>query len=96
MLKGYSTRLQVQFIKQGKHIVAYSPALDISTSGKTTVQARKRFQELAHIFIKEIVSAGTAEDVLSELGWIKHAKQKNWMPPVIASSSVGINVPVAV
>ena len=95
MLKGYSTKLQVQFIKQGEYVVAYSPALDISTSGKNASEAKKRFQELAHIFIKEITDAGTSNDVLSELGWVKHAKQKNWMPPVISASSVGINVPVA-
>ncbi|OGG69412.1 hypothetical protein A3F27_03160 [Candidatus Kaiserbacteria bacterium RIFCSPHIGHO2_12_FULL_53_13] len=96
MLTGYSTKLQVQFIKQGKQVVAYSPALDISTCGKTTAQARQRFQELARIFIKEIVNAGTAEDVLSELGWVKHAKQKNWVPPAVASSNVGIRMPVTV
>jgi len=94
MLNGYSTQLQVQLIKQGRHVVAYSPALDISTSGKNMSQAKKRFHELAHIFIKEINDAGTADDVLSELGWTKHAKQKNWMPPVVASANVGINVPV--
>lgn len=96
MLKGYSTQLQVQFMKQGKHVVAYSPALDISTSGKTMAEAKKRFQELAHIFIKEVVSAGTINEVLSELGWMRHAKQKNWVPPVIASSNIGIQVPVTI
>lgn len=92
----YSTQLQVQFITQGRHTIAYSPALDISTSGKNTAEARKRFQEMAHIFIKEIVSAGTAEDVLKELGWTRRMGCKNWTPPAVFSLRVGIKVPVAV
>jgi hypothetical protein len=85
--------LPVVITKQGKHFVAHSPALDISTSGNTEKDAKKKFVELVDIFLEEIIVAGTIEDVLSELGWKK--QQKHWNPPqVISTESIGINLPV--
>ena len=74
------------FLKEGKRFVAYTPALDISTSGKTLEQAQKRFAELAMVFLEEIVNMGTVDKVLSELGWqkLKH----EWKPPVLVSKDV--------
>ena len=55
----------------------------------------KRFVELANLFLEEIISAGTANDVLSELGWKK--AQKKWSPPkIISSQSIGLSMPVSV
>ena len=78
--------LPVMFLKEGKRFVAYTPALDISTSGKTLEQAQKRFAELAMVFLEEIVNMGTVDKVLSELGWqkLKH----EWKPPVLVSKDV--------
>ena len=88
----FSFDLFVQIIKQNKRFVAYTPALDISTSGKTEKQARDRFIELANIFLEEIITAGTAHDVLSELGW--KVAQKKWTPPrIVSSQSVGLSLP---
>ena len=83
----------MQITKQNKRFVAYTPALDISTSGKSVKEARERFAELAHIFFEEIIAAGTVDDVLSELGWKK--AQKKWSPPkVVSSQSIGLEMPV--
>jgi len=72
--------------------VAYTPALDISTSGKSEKEAKTRFFELANLFLEEIIEAGTASEVLSELGWKK--EQKKWAPPkVISSNSIGFKMP---
>ncbi|MCX6713362.1 MAG: hypothetical protein NTY66_04110 [Candidatus Vogelbacteria bacterium] len=90
-----SFSLPVTITKQNKRFVAYTPALDISTSGKTAKEAKKRFMEIANIFLEEIITAGTASDVLSELGWTK--VQKKWLPPkVVSSQSVGLQIPVCV
>ena len=88
--------LQVQFLKHGKRVIAYSPALDISTVGKSQAEAKKRFGELTHIFLKEIIDAGTDGDVLSELGWSRgrHNKNVSWQPPAVRSTFVGVRVPV--
>lgn len=88
-------KLQVNFIKQGKKFVAYSPALDLSTSGKNLSEAQKRFQEIVEIFFQELIEYGTLEEVLTDLGW--HKLEKKWNPPqVISQKSFDVSVPVAV
>ncbi len=93
MLKNnLSFNLQVLITKQNKRFVAYTPALDIATSGKTEKEVKSRFAELANIFLQEIIEAGTAESVLEELGWKK--VQKKWTPPkIISSQSIGFQMP---
>ena len=79
-------------MKQGKRFVAYSPAFDLSTSGKSKKDVEKKFQEIINIFLEEIIEMGTFSDVLSELGWKR--VQKKWNPPeIISSFSVGVRIP---
>jgi hypothetical protein len=90
--KALSFSLPVVITKQGKRFVAYTPALDISTSGKSQKEVRARFFELANLFIEEIMEEGTVNEVLSELGWKK--VQKRWTPPkVVSSNSIGFKIP---
>jgi hypothetical protein len=86
-------KLPITITKQGKRLVAYSPALDLSTSGKSIKDVQKKFSELVFIFLEEIIEAGTVNEVLSELGWKK--VQQKWNPPqVISSKSIGVRLPV--
>lgn len=95
MLKNLSYKLPVLITKHGKRFVAYTPALDISTSGKSEKDVQKKFGELAEIFFEEIEEAGTTHAVLSELGWRK--AQKQWQPPeVVSSHSTLVRVPALV
>jgi hypothetical protein len=88
-----SFNLPVFITKQNKRFVAYTPALDISTSGKSEKDVKAKFVELASLFLEEIMEAKTADDVLTELGWKKI--QKVWTPPkVISSYPVGLQIPV--
>lgn len=88
-------KLPVLITKQHKRFVAYTPALDISTSGKSEKEAKKRFAELVNIFLEEIMEEGTITEVLTELGWER--VQKKWVPPkVISSESVGLRIPALV
>lgn len=75
--------LPVSFIREGNRIVAYSPAIDLSTSGKTYEEAKKRFIEISSVFFEEIAEQGTMDEVLRELGWRKVRRQ--WIPSVIIS-----------
>ncbi len=51
------------------------------------------FGEAAKIFLEEIIEAGTADEVLSDLGWKKI--QKKWNPPqIVSSDSIGVRIPV--
>ncbi len=84
-MKKYSIEasLPVSVIKEGKRFIAYTPALDLSTSGKTQKEAKKRFIEAVQIFIDELVEMNTLEQVLSNMGWKK--VQKQWQPPLVVS-----------
>ena len=87
--------LQVSFLKEGKRYVAYSPALDLSTSGKTFDEARNRFEEASVLFLEELHKAGTTENVLKSLGWQKK-QPRSWTPPIIVSQETQtLHVPVA-
>lgn len=79
IMRSFSYRLPVSITKQGRCFVAYTPALDLSTSGKSVKNVQERFQEIAALFLEEIFNSGNADDVLSELGWKKI--QKKWSPP---------------
>ncbi len=78
-----NVQLPVSVLKEGKHFIAYTPALDLSTSGKTHEQAMKRFSEIVEIFFDELVKKGSMEEVLLNLGWEKIKKQ--WNPPSLIS-----------
>lgn len=83
--------LPVLITKQGRRFIAYTPALDIATSGKSEKEVKVRFGELANLFLEEIMSKGTADDVLFELGWTKG--HKKWTPPkMISTKSVGFRM----
>ena len=66
--------------------MAYSPALDLSTSAKTYKKAQSRFAEAVEIFFEELAKMGTTDKVLSNLGWQKI--KSSWRPPVVVSNYV--------
>lgn len=93
-------RLNIQFslpvtiLKEGKYFIAYTPVLDISTSGKTFEEAKKRFDELVCLFFEELIEKKTLDKVLTGLGWTR--TQKTWFPPVIVSSvTQKFNIPLS-
>lgn len=76
--------LPITVFKEGKSYVAYSPALDLSTSAPTFEKAQSRFFDAAKLFIEELVEMGTLDQVLTDLGWQK--VKTNWQPPVVVSN----------
>ncbi|OHA24302.1 MAG: hypothetical protein A3B11_02380 [Candidatus Taylorbacteria bacterium RIFCSPLOWO2_01_FULL_44_26] len=95
MISFPSIKLTVNFIKDRKQVVAYSPALDISTVGKSEKHAKKRFQELVHIFLKDISERNVVAEVLTELGWRKITapnRKSTWMPPDV--HSINLKIPM--
>ena len=86
-------KVTLSILKQGKRFIAYSPALDLSTSGRSQQEVKKRFTEAALLFLEELYHAGTMRDVLQELGWQQVRKQ--WMPPqIISQEALGVRMPV--
>ncbi|HBH46317.1 MAG: hypothetical protein A2445_04315 [Candidatus Jacksonbacteria bacterium RIFOXYC2_FULL_44_29] len=85
--------LSVSIFKEGEYFVAYLPALDLSTSAKTFSQVQKRVQAIVQIFFEELQESGTTEEVLENLGWLRHRKQLQ--PPVVVSHELQeVSVPV--
>lgn len=85
-MKKRLVQLQVSFIKEGNRYVAFSPALDFATSGKTLKEAQKMFEEGVAIFLDELERDGATEEVLTNLGWEKHGRKYN--PPMIVGQSL--------
>jgi len=100
-MKSINLNLTVNFINEGKSVVAYSPALDISTAGKNQSEARKNFEELVQMFLSDISERGVMNEVLSDLGWVKKKSSvlkksnlNNWVPPKISQRN--IKVPISI
>ncbi len=86
--------LPLTILKEGDSFIAYTPALDLSTSGSTFEEAQKNFVEAVNIFFKELMEMGTTDEVLTGLGW---QKQNNMLipPVVIANQTESFSIPLA-
>jgi predicted RNase H-like HicB family nuclease len=91
-----AVELPVAFIEEEDSVVAYTPALDLSTCGKDKKEAIKMFQEAVQIFFNDLVENGTVDEVLSGLNWVKDAEQETWIPPKISQESIGVQIPAFV
>ncbi len=81
-------RLTVTFLQEGKSVVAYSPALDISTVGKNRQEAQNNFEEAVQLFLEDLTERGVIAQVLADLGWVK--KKSEWKPPKENTKSIKI------
>lgn len=92
-MKYLHVKVPVSFFREGKRFVAHSPVLDLSTSGKTLGEARRRFAEVVEIFFEELEDLGTTDEVLTGLGWQR--QKRAWQPPVPVSQDIeDIRVPL--
>lgn len=91
----FNFSLPVTILKEGKFFVAYTPALDLSTSAESYKEVKRRFEEIVHIFLNELMEKKTLDKVLTDLGWQK--MQKSWSPPkIVANESTSFSIPLAV
>ena len=77
-MKKFNFKLPVTIFREEDAFIAYTPALDLSTSGKNLHQVKRRFTEVVSIFFEELEKMGTTEEVLKDLGWKKH--KQTWKP----------------
>jgi predicted RNase H-like HicB family nuclease len=90
-----SYSLPITIFQEGESFVAYTPALDLSTVGKTEAEAKRMFSEAIEIFFEELRNMGTLDSVLEDLGWTKE-KQRFEPPKIIEHSLVSVQIPAAV
>lgn len=90
----FKANLPVSILKEGKYFIAYSPVLDLSTSGKSFEEVRRRFAEVVQIFFEELLEKGTLDEVLTSLGW--HKLRREWVPPfIVAQESESFKLPIS-
>ena len=67
--KSVSAEVTVMLYQQGDYIMAYCPALDLSSYAKTEEGAIKAFREALEIFLDYCKEHGTLEQNLVACGW---------------------------
>jgi len=73
--------------------VAFAPALDLATSGKSVVEAEQNFKEAVKIFFEETERKNTTKEALLSLGW--EERSQSLFPPVeVVHTTADISVPV--
>lgn len=82
--------LTTKIWKEGKHYIAYTPELDVTSQGKTSEQAERRLREAVGIFLDETKKMGTFEEALQSLGISK--KQNRLMMPRISLSELEVKI----
>lgn len=86
--------LQVNILKEGSQYVAHSPALDLSSCGKTEAEAQRNLQNAVTLFFEELREMGTLDEVLLELGWRRaDTPRVGWVPPYLLNREVRISFP---
>ncbi len=78
--------IPVEIFKEGEFFVAYSPALDVSTSAKSLSKVKQRFDELVNIFLEEEHTHDRLETTLQKLGWQR--KDDYLHPPELVEQSI--------
>ncbi len=85
----FKVEVAVFISKEGDSVIAYCPALELSSYGDTEDEARSSFEEVLEIFIEETVNKGTLEKVLLKLGWtLQQVPQVNYRPPRISEEDL--------
>lgn len=67
--KSVSANVTVMLYEQGDYIMAYCPALDLSSYAKTEKEAVASFSEALDIFLEYCNEHGTLEQNLVACGW---------------------------
>lgn len=83
MLKELSIQFQNEIWKEGDMFIAYAPQLDISSCGKTVIEAKKNILAAVEGFIEEARNLGTLNTLLEESGFVF---EEEWQAPKIVSN----------
>lgn len=86
MKKEFSFSLPVSIFREKEAFIAHTPVLNLTTSGKTFEEAKKRFDEAVDIFFEELAEMGTLDETLEELGWVKTTS--GWAPPTFIAHEI--------
>lgn len=80
-------------MKEKGRYIAYTPALELSSHGKTPHDAKRNFSEALDLFLEELIGMGTVDKALTDLGWSK--RNKEWHSPIEITNTQSIPFEVA-
>jgi hypothetical protein len=81
--------LAVFLVKEGDFMVAYCPALELSSYGETEKEAKIAFGDSLKIFLEDTEEKGTLVKCLLDLGWqIKNVPTPKYVPPKIGKDYI--------
>ncbi|MCX6843962.1 MAG: hypothetical protein NTX53_16995 [candidate division WOR-3 bacterium] len=86
VVKVMSVGVDVLSLREGKYVVAYAPALELSSYGRSERTAKKAFDEAVGIFLDATERKGTLERVLLKLGWT--LSRNRYEPPRYTASEL--------
>lgn len=93
MLKiSFTGTLPVVFFKGDDNVVAFCPALDLSTCGEDIREAQSKFAEVLKAYLDETFKHGTFEKDLMKLGWKPHPKNLTLVPPAKDHRSIPLHI----
>jgi hypothetical protein len=78
----YKMTIPVLLAREDGATVAYTPALNLGSCGRTQHEAMKRLGNAISLFFSELVEMGTLDKALQELGWKKVSAGKFSVPRV--------------
>jgi len=67
--------------RQGRWYIAHCAPLDLTTQGRTEVEAKKNLVEASQLFIVSCLERGTLDQALKELGFVPVKEQAESIPP---------------
>jgi predicted RNase H-like HicB family nuclease len=81
--------------KEDDQVVAYTPALELSSSGDSEKEAITNFGEAVELFFETAEDRNVLKDLLESLGWTFQANMwKSHKEPVEGNKSYTAEVPV--
>ncbi len=83
-----------QVWKEGRTYIAYTPELDVSSCGRTLVQAKKALVDAVTLFLEESAERGVLGDILSEAGFERRGNTYR-SRRVLAREKVRLSLPRA-
>lgn len=88
----FGGKLTLFFRKEGGSVVAYCPALELSSYGNNQREAEKNFREVLSIFLEDLIQNGTLKDVLQECGFrFVRQPHPHWKPPECRTKEVPLD-----
>ena len=86
--EGYlKVSLDIVFFAEGKYIVAYCPALDLSVAGKDEKEAKREFAQMFVEYATDCIERKTLKDDLRAHGW--KISESKYEAPTITQMLVG-------